>query len=490
MFESVTKRRKNPLINLFGWSLLAVCCVVFVFIGFSPNNSFLGSGGAAAEVNGDAISLRDYKEILDRLDNNQGPSDRDSQRKMRENAINILVSRSLIVQEADDLNIHVGDKEVAQALMDIEPFYVDGVFSRSQYARYLRGARLSESEFEDKIRRDLVIQKMSNLIGFVAKDISLVDDFDEKIDQAQINVGYVRINPSSVKGADQKSVEQFLTEKQADVQEYYNSHKSEFATAEQVKARHILVKAKDKTDKAMEEALKKMKEITAGLTTDNFSDMAKKHSDDPGSKTRGGDLGFFPRGRMVPEFEKAAFESEIGKITEPVKTQYGYHVLLVDEKKSASEKTLDEVKNQIAKKLQAKEGYDVFLASLKEKLKSQSYGEIEELLSKNNLKWTNTGFFSITKENVPGVGSSKEFLDVAMKLGAENEYADQLVYSGDNAYLLKFKGAKMTPASNANNQMAFFKQLMKQQKANMMVQSWTNALRAKASVKVNPDLVR
>jgi hypothetical protein len=90
MFESVTKRRKNPLINIFGWTLLAVCCVVFVFIGFSPNSNFLGQGGAAAEVNGKAISLREYQEMLERLeDSNQG-GDREAQRRLRQRVLDIF----------------------------------------------------------------------------------------------------------------------------------------------------------------------------------------------------------------------------------------------------------------------------------------------------------------------------------------------------------------------------------------------------------------
>jgi peptidyl-prolyl cis-trans isomerase D len=491
VFESVTKRRKNPIINIFGWTLLTVVCVVFVFIGFSPNSSFLGSGGAAAEVNGDAISLRDYKELLDRLENNnQGGNDSEARRRTQDNAINILVSRSLIVQEAKDLNIHVSDNEVGQALLDIEPFYEEGVFSRLRYKTYLRQARLTESEFEDKIRRDLIIQKMSNLIGFAAKDLSIMDEFDDKIDQAQINIGYVVLNSDNIKLSNNISLNEFIKNNEAKIKEYYEAHKSEFASQEEVKARHILIKAKDDKPASMDEALAKVKNILKDLKVSNFSEMAKKFSEDTGSKDSGGQLGFFPRGRMVPEFEKAAFTGEVGKISEPVKTQYGYHVILVDEKKGASEKSLDEVKQSIASKIKKSEIFDGFLSKIKENLKSKNFNEVENLLKENQLNWESTGFFSITKENIPGIGENKEFLDLAMGLNVENEYAEQLVYKGDTSYLLKFKGAKLDKTNIANNQMDFFKQLMKQQKMNMLVQNWTDSLRENASIKINKDLVR
>lgn len=491
MFESVTKRRKNPLINIFGWTLLTVVCVVFIFIGFSPNSSFLGQGGAAAEVNGEAISLREYKTLLDQIDaNSQGEKDREAQRRIREQTINTLVSRSLIVQEANKMNFFVSDNRVAQKLLDIEPFYEDGVFSRLKYKNYLRYTRQTEAQFEDKIRKDEIIQKMSRLIGYAAKEVPLMDSFDEKIDQAQINVGYVKISPDVAKSNGNVSVEKYLEDNQDKVKKYFDTHKSEYAQPERVKARHILVKTKDQSKESLDQAFKKMQEIKAKTTVENFAEMAKKHSDDPGSKEKGGDLGFFPRGRMVPEFDKMAFSSEPGQITDPVKTKFGYHILLVEEKTPAQEKSFDDVKTTIAKKLMQEEAYDNMVTEVKSLLKDEKYTELEDYLQKNNLTWKDTGFFNITRENVPGVGQNKEFLDQAMTLGTDKEYGKNLVYQGTSAFLMKFKGAKIDATAKANSQMDFFKQLMKKQKMDMLVQNWINDLRKESSVKINPDLVQ
>lgn len=471
--------------------MIASVCVVFVFVGFSPDQGILGTGGAAAEVNGDAISLRDYKELLDRLDNdNQGGNDREARTRVQENAINILVSRSLIAQEANKLNIYVSDKEVAQALLDIEPFYEDGVFSRLRYKTYLRQARLSEADFENKIRQDLIIQKMSNLLGFAAKDLTIVDEFDEKIDKAQVNLSYVTLNPDQLGSGTGSSSSDFIAKNEDKIKSYYDSHKTEFAIPEQVQAKHILIKAKDGKKESLDEALEKLNGILPTLTAANFSAMAKKYSDDPGSKDKGGELGLFTRGKMVPEFEKAAFSIEPGKISEPVQTQYGYHVILVEKKVPASEKSLDEVKSLIAGKLQANEKFDGLQAEIKKHLKDKSYQQLEDFLASKNLKWSSTGFFSITKDNVPGVGANQEFLDIGLALGPNKQYADALVYQGDNAYLLKYSGARMDDSATKNNQMDFFKQLMKQQKMNILVQSWTDSLRKTAKVKVNNDLIQ
>ena len=116
---------------------------------------------------------------------------------------------------------------------------------------------------------------------------------------------------------------------------------------------------------------------------------------------------------------------------------------------------------------------------------------MENLITKNGLTWKTTGFFNITKENIPGVGRSEEFLDQAMELSEENEYASEMVYQGESAYLLKYRGARFDMAKKeGQSQMDFFKNLMKQQKANAMIQDWTNSLKEEASIKINPDILR
>jgi peptidyl-prolyl cis-trans isomerase D len=490
VFEGVTKRRKNPVINIFGWTLLIVVCVVFVFIGFSPNSNFLGRGGAAAQVNGDAISLREFKELLDRLDSGrQAGTSQEAQRKMKENALDILVSRSLIVQEANRLNIHVSDYEVAQELKGIESFYEDGIFSRFLYKKYLQQARMTEGEFEGRIRKDLVIQKMSELIGFAAKDLEMMDQFDETIDKAQVNVGYVKLSPNSL-GKKPGNVTQWANDNREKIKTYYTNHKSEFTIPEQVKARHILIKSSDPSPESMDVALQQIKEIVEDLTVDNFADKAKKHSDDPGSKEKGGDLGFFPRGRMVPEFEEVAFSAEKGQISEPVKTQYGYHVILVEDKKQEREESLDEVRMQIARQLLEEDVFQSSLDEIKQMLKEKKFSELEAFVANKGLRWSSTGFFGITKESVPGVGANQDFMDLALTLGPDKEYGERLVYQGESAYLLKYKGAKLTEQVQDNPQMDFFKQLMKQQKMNTLVKNWTDSLRQDAAIKINPQVLR
>src|SRR5690606_22551105 len=130
-----------------------------------------------------------------------------------------------------------------------------------------------------------------------------VDNFDKKIDQAKINVSYLSVSPAQLgtqAALAGTQLQEYINQNKEKIEQYFNSHKSEYETKERVKARHILVKAADESEASMNKALEKIKEVAGKTTTKNFSEMAKKHSEDPGSKNNGGDLGFFPRGRMVP----------------------------------------------------------------------------------------------------------------------------------------------------------------------------------------------
>ncbi|QZY57514.1 peptidylprolyl isomerase [Crassaminicella profunda] len=123
---------------------------------------------------------------------------------------------------------------------------------------------------------------------------------------------------------------------EAEIKEYYEKNQEQFVSGESVQAKHILVKDEEKA----KEVLKAIKEGKS------FEDAAKEYSECP-SKEKGGDLGSFQKGQMVPEFEKVAFELEVGAMSELVKTQFGYHIIKVEDKKAATTMPLEQVKGQL-----------------------------------------------------------------------------------------------------------------------------------------------
>jgi peptidyl-prolyl cis-trans isomerase D len=135
------------------------------------------------------------------------------------------------------------------------------------------------------------------------------------------------------------------------IADYYSKHQQEFAAPEQVRARHILIQPKTKDDAGWSAALAKAREVRAKATAGDFAALAKQYSEDPGSKDSGGELQWFPRGRMVKEFENAAFGLKPGEVSAPVKSQYGYHIIQLEERRPATTNPLAEVRDVIREKL-------------------------------------------------------------------------------------------------------------------------------------------
>lgn len=153
----------------------------------------------------------------------------------------------------------------------------------------------------------------------------------------------------------EKEIEEKAKVTDKDVKDYYETHKSEFVANNQIKASHILVKTE-------EEAANIAGELKKG---GNFAKIAKEKSLDKGSAKNGGDLGSFSRGQMVPEFEAAAFSLKAGEVSKPVKTQYGYHIIKVTDRKEGSAMSFEKVKDMLTQKVTAEKQKEVFDSYLK-----------------------------------------------------------------------------------------------------------------------------
>lgn len=158
----------------------------------------------------------------------------------------------------------------------------------------------------------------------------------------------------------EKEIEDKVKIGEKDARSYYETHKEEFTANNQVRASHILVKTE-------EEANSILSEIKKGA---DFAKLAQSRSLDKGSAKNGGDLGYFSKGQMVPEFENAAFKLKVGEVSKPVKTQYGYHIIKMTDKKEGRPVEFDKIKDLIVQKLTAekqKEIFDSYIEGLKKK---------------------------------------------------------------------------------------------------------------------------
>ncbi|MGH6692081.1 MAG: peptidylprolyl isomerase, partial [Gammaproteobacteria bacterium] len=213
---------------------------------------------------------------------------------------------------------------------------------------------------------------------------------------------------------DQEQVRQKTTVTPNDVETYYNDNIQEFQSPEQIRASHILLNTGGKDEPAvLKQAQGLLQQVKSGA---DFAELAEKFSEDEGSKANGGDLDYFGRGRMVPEFETAAFALESGQVSDIVKTQYGFHIIKVVDKKPAVTQTFDEVRPQIEDQLKSQRA-DEQLAARAAELASrlEDPDDLDAVARDAGLSVTESEFFG-RDDPVPGLGVAPQVAAAAFQL--------------------------------------------------------------------------
>jgi peptidyl-prolyl cis-trans isomerase D len=192
-----------------------------------------------------------------------------------------------------------------------------------------------------------------------------------------------------------------------DVERSYNQNIEQYTTPEQVRASHILLKTEGKDAEAVKRQAEQVLAETRAPGAD-FAALATKYSEDEGSKTLGGDLNFFSRGRMVPEFDQAAFSMAPGTISDLVKTQFGYHIIKLTEKRAGGTRPVDEVRSQITEQIKW-ERAQAQASALAVKLSGQvrSAADLDKAAAANGLTVQESDFF-LRDEPIKGLGPAPE----------------------------------------------------------------------------------
>ncbi len=203
-----------------------------------------------------------------------------------------------------------------------------------------------------------------------------------------------------------------------EAQDYYDAHQAEFQMPEQRRARHVLIKVAPDAPAAAVEAAKKKAEGIAQQAKGgaDFAKLAAQYSEDEGSKAAGGDLGLFPKGRMVPEFDQAVFSSNPGQVSDPVRTSYGFHVIQVQEIKPAGQQPFAAVKEQIKGQLRfprLREAADAMAKEFKAKVKTVD--DLKRVAEQMKVPVKDAGVVLRT-DPVPGLGPVPNMLDAAFAL--------------------------------------------------------------------------
>jgi len=295
--------------------------------------------------------------------------------------MNNLINETLLRNEANNLGIPASDAEVAASIQSIQAFQTDGKFDQQRYVQLLSRNRLTPQIFEDSVRNDITLKKMEELIrqSVAVSDTEINNEYVYKNTEASIRflelsaddyIGKVEITDEALQAFYEEHKESYRVPEKADfkyvtfnpetykgefaatdseIEAFFIKNKDSFKEAEKVSAAHILFKVDDWSDElAANEVYKKAKAVQEKIVNGaDFAEMAKKYSAD-GTAQNGGELGFFTKGQMVPEFEEAAFTTKPGEVSDVVKTQFGFHIIKVNEYVPEKNPTLDEVKDKIA----------------------------------------------------------------------------------------------------------------------------------------------
>ena len=196
---------------------------------------------------------------------------------------------------------------------------------------------------------------------------------------------------------------------------------------------------------------------------------------------------------MVPEFENYSFTGKVGEISAPVQTDFGFHIIKIEDRKAASSRSVEDVSEEIAEILLAQEKSRVALTELEKALAAGDITAVQNFLATHRLTWKETGAFAITADSLPVVGAGEQAVNIAFRLTPEKPLAKDLVRQGGQAYLLKYRAVPAQAATTAKmadlqNNPEFVTESQAARRADEAFGQWIDALRKAAKISVNPEI--
>lgn len=451
MLEILRKKAQSPVLQ----AIVVIIVLVFIFWGVGTNNNN-GGGQSVASVNGEPILYPDYQQAYDRAVTNLReqfggtiPKGLLDNFDLRNQVLDQLIQTTLLRQGGKAAGSLVSNDEVMDAIKEMEAFRENDVFNMEQYKAILTGSRTTPTAFEESMRQNILTNKITDEIGRFAKvvDSEIAELFNYeneeiKLEYVSLNADdfkdKVELNEDSIIAFHEENRENYKTAEQiklkylafpfsdiesgpvsdAEVENYYQQNIDRFSYPEKRGASHILLKTAegDSEERLAERRLEIETILERAKSGEDFAMLAKEYSEGP-SAPKGGYLGVFGRGQMVPAFENAVFGMQVGEISGVVKTQFGLHVIRLDKIEPFRVTPIEEARAEIegiitearAKNLsfaKASKAYeDIILAGSLTKYGETSEGRVEE-----------TAFFERKSPPDKGPVGEAPFLNAAFAL--------------------------------------------------------------------------
>lgn len=379
--------------SIFVTILIGLIVISFAVTGYQGGKY---SSDDVAKVGAHSINYKEYQASYNQLINFYSQfygggkaltSKQIKEFKLKERALSQLVDQKTLLNFSDQLGIVVSSAEVKNEIKNFAQggkklFMTNDTFDVDLYKSILAQNGMSPTDFEEGFKERLLMKKVQSLLETYPLSQPYLDDI-KKFKEEKINTQIVYFSKESLKNKIEVSaaeIKDFIAQKDngPKLMAAFERSKSQLTKPERVKARHILIRIEEGKEK---EAKDKIDELAKKVTTSNFQKMANQNTMDPSGKTNGGNLDWFEKGRMVPEFEQVAFSQKVNTISAPVKTQFGYHLIYVENKEEAYNPTYEKHEMDMARELiqntKTKEHQEL-MASVK--------AEAKTLLENGNMK--------------------------------------------------------------------------------------------------------
>ncbi len=341
--------------------------------------------------------------------------------------VQTLVDRALLSLEAEKLGLEVAKQEIERVVRSAGVFRgEDGRFDRALYQRYVEYEFGNEHNFVEEQRQGLLATKLIRLLTNQARvsEAEAREAVRQRLESVQIAVVTLdATTPPADLEITPEQVHALLGSREAAARALYEQRLETYDVPEQVHARHILLRIEPGASaEAIAERQQQAEALRARLAAgEDFAKVAASASEDPGSKESGGDLGFFKRGQMVKPFEDAAFALQPGELSPVFRSDFGFHVLRVEERKAAQLRTFDDVKEDLAREILGREAAREKAQATADLLAAAVRGgkSLEMAAREAGLTLDRSGRLQRRPDGfVPGLGAAQDLLALAFTLPA------------------------------------------------------------------------
>lgn len=471
MLQNIRDRAKGWL----AWIVVILISVPFALWGIQQ---YFGTDSdvPVAVVNDTELDMRQFQQAyfqqrnqLMRLLGDEVALDLIDDSQLKKQTLQRLIENELLIQAVTKGGLMISDAQIAHVIRAQDAFQRDNAFSRELYDQWLQNQGYTPSGFEHELRRKLITNQVLSAVTNSAivtehalnefvrlkeqertyaqllipinqyQDVEIsqteiTNYYDghrtEFVTPEQINIEYIELSPDAI-ARDIKAHE-------GELRSLYEAERANYVVPEQRRASHILRSVPKDADESQIAEVREQVEMLRQRLLGNaeFAELAKEHSDDPGSREKAGDLGFFSRGTMDEALENAVFSMEVGEVSEPIRSQYGFHLVKLTAVQPSRVKPFESVQAQLAERYRKQQAEQIYFEQA-EQLATLAFENPETLMVAANslgLQVEETGLVSAESRKKSGIAANKRVLDVA--------FSTEVLEEGNNSDLLELDSGR------------------------------------------------